>query len=234
MPSCAPKLQELLEIEQRDLESFLGQPLLERPASPTHLERHAPDCAPTARHPETIGPYRVLRHLGEGGMGSVYLAEQNDTVHRQVAIKVLKRGIDSREVVRRFEFERRALAILNHPHIASILDTGTTAGGRPNFVLEFVDGPLLNDHCNHQRLSIEERLELFIPVCNAVEHAHRRAILHRDLKPANVMVKMVDGAPVPKVIDFGIAKALGGEELQQTLLAQVGRVIGTPAYMSPE
>jgi WD40 repeat protein/serine/threonine protein kinase/tetratricopeptide (TPR) repeat protein len=187
---------------------------------------------------DMIGRYKLLEPLGEGGFGSVWRAEQSEPIHREVALKVIKAGMDSREIIARFEAERQALAMMDHPNIAAVLDAGTTESGRPFFAMELVKGVPLTEFCDARKLTIRERLELFIPVCQAVQHAHQKAILHRDLKPSNILVVEVDGKPVPKVIDFGIAKALGGTEEQafQASLAhtQAGMVIGTPQYMSPE
>ncbi len=185
-----------------------------------------------------IGRYRLITVLGEGGFGTVWRAEQSEPIHREVALKVIKPGMDSREIIARFEAERQALALMDHPNIAGVLDAGTTDNGRPFFVMELVKGVPITDYCDAHQLTIRQRLELFIPVCQAVQHAHQKAILHRDLKPSNILVAEVDGKPVPKVIDFGIAKALGTSPeaaLRGSLLqTQVGAIIGTPQYMSPE
>jgi len=187
---------------------------------------------------DTIGPYRLLDQLGVGGFGVVWRALQTVPIRREVALKVVKPGMDSLEIIARFEAERQALALMDHPNIAAVLDAGTTASGRPYFAMELVKGVPLTQYCDEQRLTIRERIELFIPVCQAVQHAHQKAILHRDLKPSNILVTEVDGRPVPKVIDFGIAKALGASPeavFQVSLMqTQVGMVIGTPQYMSPE
>jgi len=185
-----------------------------------------------------IGPYRLFERLGEGGFGTVWRAEQSEPIRREVALKLIKPGMDSREVVARFEAERQALALMEHPNIAGVIDAGTTAEGLPYFVMELVRGVPITQYCDERRLTVRERLELFIPVCQAVQHAHQKAILHRDLKPSNLLVAEVDGRPVPKVIDFGIAKALGStaEDVIRGSLARTveGMVIGTPQYMSPE
>jgi WD40 repeat protein/serine/threonine protein kinase len=182
----------------------------------------------------TISHYRILEKLGEGGMGVVYLAEQERPVRRKVALKVLKLGLDTREVIARFESERQALAMMNHPNIAKVFDAGSTESGQPYFVMEHVPGIPLTDYCDRHRLSTRERLELFIPVCQAVHHAHQKAIIHRDLKPSNVLVTLSDGKPTPKVIDFGVAKAIGHRLSEKTVYTVQGSLIGTPAYMSPE
>ncbi len=187
---------------------------------------------------DMIGRYKLDNVLGEGGFGVVWRAEQSEPIHREVALKVIKPGMDSREIIARFEAERQALALMDHPNIAGVLDAGTTDNGRPFFVMELVKGVPITDYCDAHQLTIRQRLELFIPVCQAVQHAHQKAILHRDLKPSNILVTEVDGKPVPKVIDFGIAKALHAtsEPALHATLAQTlaGMVIGTPQYMSPE
>ncbi len=186
---------------------------------------------------DTIGRYRLISLLGSGGFGNVWLAEQTESIRRQVALKLIKPGMDSREIIARFEAERQTLALMDHPNIARVLDAGTSIAGRPYFVLELVDGKPITTHCDALGLGLRERLELFIEVCHAVQHAHQKAILHRDLKPSNILVTEMDGKMVPKVIDFGIAKALGvsDEVVQSSLLAtKAGVVVGTPDYMSPE
>ncbi len=187
---------------------------------------------------ESIGRYRLLSLLGSGGFGNVWLAEQTEPIQRKVALKLIKPGMDSREIITRFELERQTLALMDHPNIARVLDAGTSASGRPYFVLEWVQGQPITTHCDALRLGLRERLELFIAVCQAVQHAHQKAILHRDLKPSNILVAEVDGKVVPKIIDFGIAKALGAhaEDVMKSSLAvtQMGAVVGTPNYMSPE
>lgn len=192
------------------------------------------DDARTERQGDTIGPYKLLRQLGEGGFGTVYLAEQSSPVKRRVALKLIKPGMDSREIIARFEAERQALAMMDHPHIAKVHDAGTTAGGRPYFVMEFVDGQPVTAYCASARLGTKGRLGLFTDICAAVQHAHQKGIIHRDLKPANLLVSDHDGEPFVKVIDFGIAKAIGAEVSGNTLFTQMGRMIGTPQYMSPE
>ncbi|HEY2345472.1 MAG TPA: tetratricopeptide repeat protein [Xanthomonadaceae bacterium] len=181
-----------------------------------------------------IGPYTLLRRIGEGGFGDVYEAEQTEPVRRRVALKIIKLGMDTREVIARFELERRALAMMEHPHIARVLDAGATASGRPYFVMELVDGEPVTGYCDTQSLPIEARLRLFEQVCAAVQHAHTKGVIHRDLKPGNVLVSTHDGQPFAKVIDFGIAKATSGSLGERTLATQLNQVIGTPLYMSPE
>ena len=184
--------------------------------------------------PTRIGPYRILDLLGEGGMAEVYLAEQSEPVKRRVALKILKAGMDSKQIVARFESERQALAVLDHPNIAKIFDGGLAENGRPYFAMEHVKGVPITGYCDDQRLSNEERLQLFIDVCAAVQHAHLKGLIHRDLKPSNILVGTVDGRPQPKIIDFGIAKATTITLTEATLYTKVGQVIGTPQYMSPE
>ncbi|HEX3160919.1 MAG TPA: protein kinase [Gemmatimonadaceae bacterium] len=184
--------------------------------------------------PETIGPYRVTGTLGEGGMGVVYAAEQSRPIQRRVAIKLIRVGDDRGDVVARFDLERQALAVMEHPAIAKVFDAGATASGSPYVVMEYVDGEPLVAWCDAHRLSIRERLALYLPVCYAVQHAHQKGVIHRDLKPSNVLVTEVDGKPMPKIIDFGIAKAVEGAQRAASLLTATGLLIGTPAYMSPE
>jgi tetratricopeptide (TPR) repeat protein len=181
-----------------------------------------------------IGPYKLLEPIGEGGFGVVFLAEQTEPVRRRVALKVLKPGMDTRQVVARFEAERQALAILDHPHIAKVFDGGATPSGRPYFVMELVKGVPITEFCDQNRLTMRQRLELFVTVCQAVRHAHQKGIIHRDLKPSNVLVSRHDTTPVVKVIDFGVAKALGQELTDKTLFTGIGQMVGTPLYMSPE
>src|SRR4051812_32926355 len=189
---------------------------------------------PPHSEPESIGPYRILEKIGEGGMGVVYRAEQREPVRRIVALKVIKLGMDTKEVVARFEAERQALALMSHPNVARVLDAGMTDNGRPYFAMEHVPGVPLTQYCDETCHSTRQRLELFIPICHAVQHAHQKGIIHRDLKPTNILVTLVDSVPVPKVIDFGIAKATNHALTQHTLFTQTGALIGTPEYMSPE
>src|SRR6266542_1386585 len=172
--------------------------------------------------------------IGEGGFGVVFMAEQQQPLRRKVALKVLKPGMDSAQVIARFEQERQALALMDHPHIAKVHDAGQTSSGRPFFVMELVKGLPITDFCDQTQLTSRERLELFVHVCQAVQHAHQKGIIHRDLKPGNVLVTLQDGEPVPKVIDFGVAKALGQKLTEKTLFTRFEQMIGTPAYMSPE
>src|SRR5437899_560374 len=181
-----------------------------------------------------IGRYKLLEKVGEGGFGVVYVAEQREPVKRKVALKIIKLGMDTRQVVARFEAERQALALMDHPNIAKVLDGGATETGRPYFVMELVRGIKLTDYCDQNHLATSDRLDLFIKVCQAIQHAHQKGIIHRDIKPSNLLVTLHDGVPVPKVIDFGIAKATQGELTEKTLHTQLNQFIGTPAYMSPE
>jgi len=181
-----------------------------------------------------VGRYQLLQVLGEGGMAVVYLAEQTEPIHRKVALKIIKLGMDTRQVIARFEAERQALALMDHPHIARVFDAGATETGRPYFVMEWVQGDSITEYCDRNTLSTEDRLALFLQVCRAVQHAHQKGIIHRDLKPSNVLVTLVDGTPVPKVIDFGIAKATAQRLTEETFSTGYGHLVGTPAYMSPE
>ena len=180
------------------------------------------------------GRYKLLQQIGEGGMGTVWMAEQSEPVKRMVALKVIKAGMDSAQVVSRFEAERQALALMDHPNIARVLDAGSTATGRPYFVMELVKGVSITKFCDERRLSPRDRLALFIPVCQAVQHAHQKGIIHRDLKPSNVLIALYDGKPVPKVIDFGVAKATREKLTERTLFTGFGVILGTLEYMSPE
>jgi eukaryotic-like serine/threonine-protein kinase len=190
-------------------------------------------AGPAARN-DDFGRYHILQRLGEGGMGTVYLAEQREPIRRQVALKVVKLGMDTSQVLARFANERQALALMDHPNIARILDAGATPAGRPYFVMEYVEGLPITQYCDRNRATIRQRLELVLAVCRAVQHAHQKGVIHRDLKPSNVLVKEQDGTPVPKVIDFGIAKATDRWAVENTLLTQFGQMVGTPEYASPE
>jgi serine/threonine protein kinase/tetratricopeptide (TPR) repeat protein len=213
------------------------QSLLDREVSP-EIEAQAPTenhaNAEFERAGNSIGPYKLLEQLGEGGFGIVFMAEQTHPVRRKVALKILKPGCDTRQVVARFEAERQALAIMDHPNIAKVFDGGTTPSGRPYFVMELVRGAPITEFCDQNHLTPRQRLELFISVCQAVQHAHQKGIIHRDLKPSNIMVSRHDTTPVVKVIDFGIAKALGQELTEKTLFTGLAQMVGTPLYMSPE
>lgn len=181
-----------------------------------------------------IGRYKLLQLIGEGGFGVVYMAQQTEPVKRRVAMKIIKLGMDTRQVIARFEAERQALAIMDHRHIARVLDAGATDAGRPYFVMELVRGDPITTYCNREKLSTKERLALFKQVCDAIKHAHQKGIIHRDIKPNNVLVTIADNKPVAKVIDFGIAKATNNELTDKTLFTEFRQLIGTPEYMSPE
>jgi eukaryotic-like serine/threonine-protein kinase len=208
--------------------SFLESPAL-APALVATVERPIPERPGT-----TIGPYKLLEQIGEGGFGAVFMAEQQQPVRRKVALKVIKPGMDSRQVIARFEAERQALALMDHPNIAHVFDGGTTDAGRPYFVMELVRGVPMTEFCDQSSLPIRQRLELFVDVCQAIQHAHQKGIIHRDVKPTNVLVTLHDGKPVVKVIDFGIAKAMGQQLTEKTLFTNFAQLIGTPLYMSPE
>jgi serine/threonine protein kinase/lipopolysaccharide biosynthesis regulator YciM len=207
--------------------SFLEEPAV--PALAT-LEEPAVCEQPGA----LIGVYRLLEQIGEGGFGLVFMAEQQQPIRRMIALKVLKPGMDTRQVVARFEVERQALALMNHPNIAQVFDGGATESGRPYFVMELVRGVPITEYCDQNQFTPRERLELFVPICQAVQHAHQKGIIHRDIKPSNVLVTLHDGTPVVKVIDFGIAKAIGQRLTEKTLFTNFAQMIGTPSYMSPE
>jgi serine/threonine protein kinase/dienelactone hydrolase len=214
-------------LEYHDSSSFLDAPILEPDVT---LED-----SPISEGPGTIiGRYKLLEQIGEGGMAVVYMAEQQRPLRRKVALKIIKLGMDTRQVIARFEVERQALAMMDHPNIAKVLDAGATETGRPYFVMELVKGVSITEYCDKNNLSTKDRLALFIEVCNAVQHAHQKGIIHRDIKPSNVMVALHDDKPVPKVIDFGIAKATSQRLTEKTLFTRHAQMIGTPAYMSPE
>src|SRR5580700_6317936 len=204
---------------------------MEEPLDRTELTQA---MSPEETSGTVIGRYHLLQKIGEGGMGEVWLAEQKEPVRRRVALKLIKAGMDTREVVARFESERQALALMDHPAIAKVLDAGSTPQGAPYFVMEYVAGVPITTYCDNHRLSTRDRLELFMHVCEGVQHAHQKAIIHRDLKPTNILVTAVDGHPAPKIIDFGVAKALTQKLTADTMFTRVGAMIGTPEYMSPE
>jgi len=183
---------------------------------------------------DRIGRYKLLEQIGEGGFGVVWMAEQEEPVRRRVALKIIKLGMDTKEVVARFEAERQALAMMEHPNIARVFDGGATDTGRPYFVMELVKGVPITEYCDANKLSTRERLALFMQVCQAVQHAHQKGVIHRDLKPSNVLVTVQDDRPVPKVIDFGVAKATQARLTEKTVFTRFQQFIGTPAYMSPE
>jgi serine/threonine protein kinase len=206
-------------------------------ASPTGAIQVTDAASPRTRSEEPgsmIGPYKILQLIGEGGMGMVYMAEQQHPIARKVALKIIKHGMDTRQVIARFEAEQQALALMDHPNIARVFDAGSTQAGRPYFVMELVHGIPITDYCDRNSLPNQERLRLFQSVCHGVQHAHQKGIIHRDLKPGNILVTLHDGRPVPKIIDFGIAKATSARLTERTLFTQYGHFIGTPEYMSPE
>src|SRR6184192_2556382 len=223
------RVERLLEAHEKASE-FLEQ-ALPPSSNPTMMVSLPMDEKPG----DVIGRYKIREKLGEGGCGVVYVAEQAEPVRRRVALKIIKLGMDTRNVIARFEAERQALAMMDHPNIAKVLDAGATDAGRPYFVMELVRGVKITEYCDDNHLPTEERLKLFIQVCQAIQHAHQKGIIHRDIKPSNILVADHDGVPVPKIIDFGIAKATTDQRLtDKTLFTAFEQFIGTPAYMSPE
>jgi hypothetical protein len=216
---CAPALRRISETHQK---------------TETRSTNLASRTTPEEKLSSKIGPYKLLQKIGEGGCGVVYMAEQEKAVRRRVALKIIKLGMDTKSVIARFEAERQALAMMDHPNIARVLDAGATETGRPYFVMELVYGVKITEYCDQNRLGTEQRLHLFIQICHAIQHAHQKGIIHRDIKPSNILVTMHDGIPVPKVIDFGIAKATEERLTDKTLFTAYAQFIGTPAYMSPE
>src|SRR5262249_31669701 len=184
------------------------------------------DPGPAEQPSMVIGPYKLIEEIGEGGMGTVWMAQQTEPIQRRVALKVVKEGMYSRQVLARFEAERQALALMEHPNIAKVLDAGKTPSGHPYFVMELVKGQAITKYCDEKRLDVRARLELFADVCRAVQHAHQKGIIHRDIKPSNVLVALYDGRPVPKVIDFGVAKATGQSLTDKTLVTEFGDIRG--------
>ncbi|MBL7184949.1 MAG: serine/threonine protein kinase [Phycisphaerae bacterium] len=219
------RVESLLKIRE-DGNNFLESPLF--------ADQPLMSTPPEEKPGDTIDKYRLLEKIGEGGMAVVYMAEQERPMRRKVALKIIKLGMDTKSVIARFEAERQALAMMDHPNIAKVLDAGATETGRPYFVMDIVPGLPITEYCDKNRLSIKERLRLFILTCNSIQHAHQKGIIHRDIKPSNIIVTMHDGEPVPKVIDFGIAKATSQRLTEKTLFTRHGQIIGTPAYMSPE
>ena len=219
------KVQGLLKAHD-DASQFLEQSLF---ASAPTIEQ------PQYERPGTqIGPSKLLQQIGEGGMGIVFMAEQTQPVQRKVALKIIKPGMDSTQVLKRFDAERQALAMMDHVNIARVIDGGATESGRPYFVMELINGVPITKYCDDNHLTPRERLELFVPVCQAIQHAHQKGIIHRDIKPSNVLVTLYDGKPVPKVIDFGVAKATEQKLTERTLFTNYGTMVGTLEYMSPE
>lgn len=239
-PELQNRVEELLAAHHND--SFL-----ERPPAPLDATAHHPSESPasgaaltsllrpmTEAPGQWIGQYKLLQLIGEGGMGAVWMAGQQQPIRRQVALKVIKAGMDTAQVIARFEAERQALAVMDHPNIAKVLDGGTTTSGRPYFVMELVKGTPITKYCDELRLAPAQRLDLFIQVCHALQHAHQKGIIHRDIKPSNILVAPYDGRPVVKVIDFGVAKAMGQQLTERTMFTEFGAVVGTLEYMSPE
>jgi serine/threonine protein kinase len=215
----------LLRAGQSASEFFAG---LRPPPGPT-IEQ------PVSERPgNVIGSYKLVELIADGGMGTVWMAQQSEPVKRLVALKVIRAGMDSKQVLARFDAERQALALMDHPNIAKVFDAGAAPDGRPFFVMELVKGVPITKFCDDYRLTPRQRLELFVPICHAIQHAHQKGIIHRDVKPSNVLVALFDDKPVPKVIDFGVAKATGQELTEQTLHTSFGAVVGTVEYMSPE
>lgn len=232
LPADADLTAELRRLEQEYRSPPAKLALDQLPNGQSHRPTHA--LPPPESPPKSIGPYKLLQQLGEGGMGVVYLAEQSRPVARRVALKIIKPGMDSRQVIARFETERQALALMDHPHIARVFDAGTTDDGRPYFVMELVKGVPITQYCDEKRLTPRQRLELFIPICQAVQHAHQKGVIRRDLKPSNVLVMDLDGRPAPKIIDFGLAKAVSQRLTEQSMFTEYGQIVGTVDYMSPE
>ena len=225
MPELEKRLQAIdlgdrAEIEAQERESITGT-----------ASRHKEGRTTV---PKNIGFYRILEVLGEGGMGIVYRAQQTKPIKREVALKLIKVGMDTKQVIARFESERQALALMDHPNVAKVFDAGATDQGRPYFVMELVHGLPITEHCDRHRLSIDQRLDLFIRTCEAIQHAHQKGIIHRDIKPSNILVEYRDGQATPKIIDFGVAKATSQRLTEKTLFTEQGQMVGTPVYMSPE
>ncbi|HEV2436777.1 MAG TPA: serine/threonine-protein kinase, partial [Verrucomicrobiae bacterium] len=242
-PALRTRIETLLTVQEPAEEFFTVHELKAEAAETSRAAAPAPDDqsdvsavepaaaeGPNAR----IGHYRLLQRMGEGGCGVVYLAEQEEPVRRRVALKIIRLGMDTENVIARFQAERQALALMDHPNIAHVLDAGATNLGRPYFVMELVRGVKITDYCNQHHLDLRQRLDLFIQVCHAIQHAHQKGVIHRDIKPSNILVSLHDGVAVPKVIDFGIAKATAGRLADNPAVTAYGQFIGTPAYMSPE
>jgi len=230
-PALRARLEALLASHEQQTGLNAPAPDLQEPTVKIDFVDERPDETIGS----TIGHYKVLQNIGEGGCGAVYMAEQKKPVRRRVALKVIKLGMDTKAVMARFEAERQALALMDHPNIAKVLDAGSTDTGRPYFVMELVRGIKITDYCDQNKLNTHQRLDLFIQICHAIQHAHQKGIIHRDIKPSNILVTLHDGVPVPKVIDFGIAKATTDQQLtDKTLFTAYEQFIGTPAYMSPE
>ncbi|MBL8880629.1 MAG: serine/threonine protein kinase, partial [Phycisphaerales bacterium] len=238
-PAMAEELRQLLPA--LDDSGFMNSPTIAADPATTRNDASIAagiDSTQASSIPESagarIGRYKLLQQIGEGGFGTVFMAEQTEPVSRRVALKIIKAGMDTRQVIARFEAERQALALMDHPNIARVFDAGATETGRPYFVMELVRGEPITRYCDREQLPIERRLQLFADVCRAVQHAHQKGVIHRDLKPSNVLVTVADGEPLPKVIDFGIAKATATPLTDKTLFTEMHQLIGTPEYMSPE
>lgn len=227
------EVQSLL-ISQREVDGFLDRPAFEIAAEEMARGDKEQVLAFDAQPGQSIGPYRLIEPLGTGGMGEVWRAEQGEPIRRNVALKLIKPGMDTRAVVARFDSERQALAMMDHPNIARVFDAGATPAGRPFFVMELVRGVAVTLYCDERRLTIKQRLLLFLQVCDGVQHAHQKAIIHRDLKPSNILVEEIDGMPIPKIIDFGLAKAITEDGAARSMFTEAGMMVGTPTYMSPE
>ncbi len=217
------------ELAERIRNLFPAAILMEQPVYDAPV-----DLGPTEKVGQTIGHYKLLERIGEGGFGVVYMAEQQHPIRRKVALKIIKPGMDTQQVISRFEAERQALSLMDHPNIAKVLDAGAADNGRPYFVMELVKGQPITQYCDERHLPPHQRLELLLPVCQAIQHAHQKGIIHRDIKPSNVLVAEYDEQPVPKVIDFGVAKAISQPLTERTMFTGYGQVVGTLEYMSPE
>jgi serine/threonine protein kinase len=233
-PYCGAELPEVSSTEGMCPECMMKLALEDWPSTDGDRQATATVSPASEGRPECIGPYRLLSKLGEGGMGEVWLAEQQKPVRRKVALKLIKWGMDSKQVIARFESERQALALMDHTNIAKVFDAGATDQGRPYFVMEYVEGVPITAHCDRHRLATRQRLELLMQVCEGVQHAHQKGVIHRDIKPSNVLVRIQGDKAVPKIIDFGVAKATSQRLTEKTLFTEQGVLVGTPEYMSPE
>ncbi len=225
-PALRKRVERLLKVHP-EAETFMTEP-----AAPGFVL--TTDRLFTEQLGTQIGPYKLIEQIGDGGMGLVFHAQQQEPVCREVALKIIKPGMDTREVLSRFEAEKQALAMMDHPNIARVLDGGATESSRPYFVMELVPGVPITEYCDQHQLTVRHRLDLFITVCNAVQHAHQKGIIHRDIKPSNILVTRAEGPPVPKIIDFGVAKATNRQLTDGTAFTGHGLLLGTPLYMSPE
>ena len=231
--SLRREVESLLAFE-KDADNFMQASALQVAAQALVREDHAPQGWEENGLVRSIGPYQLLTKIGEGGMGQVWLAEQTAPLQRRVALKLIRWGMYDDTLLHRFQAERQSLAVMDHPSIAKVFDAGATSEGQPYFVMEYVSGIPITDYCDRKKLKIRDRLELFIKVCEGVQHAHQKAIIHRDLKPANILVAEIDGKPVPRIIDFGLAKATDAGIRRESLHTRLGSLVGTPGYMSPE